>query len=264
MAPKRGLKSGVVYLIFLCAAISTAGQAPTRAPDIPRGPDGKPDLSGIWQVLNSAAWDLQDHSGALGLPPGQSVVEGGMIPYQPAAAAKQRDNFEHRDTDDPAEVTCYLPGVPRATYMPFPFEIIQTPKLIVFSYEFAHARRNVFTDGSSHPSGFPDFWMGDSRGRWEGDTLVVDVTNLDDRTWLDHAGNFHSNALHVVERYTLIDPTHIMYEATLEDPKVFTRPWKISMPLYRRVEKNVKILEYECVHYLQDKRYGNAKPVGVP
>ena len=106
--------------------------------------------------------------------------------------------------------------------------------------------------------------MGDSRGRWEGDTLVVDVTNLDERTWLDHAGNFHSDALHVVERYTLIDAGHIMYEATLEDPKVFTRPWKITMPLYRRIEKNARILEYECVHYLQDKRYGNAKPVGVP
>jgi hypothetical protein len=147
--------------------------------------------------------------------------------------------------------------------MPFPFEIIQTPKLVVFSYEFTHARRHVFTDGSPHPQGFPDFWMGDSRGRWEGDTLVVDVTNLDDRTWLDHAGNFHSDALHVVERYTLIDAGHIMFEATLEDPKVFSRPWKISMPLYRRIDKNVKLLEYECVYYLQDKRYGNAKPVGV-
>jgi hypothetical protein len=262
MNPTCGPRRTAVILTLLCAAIPSIGRAQARG-DIPRGPDGKPDLSGIWQVLNSAAWDLQDHSGALGLPPGQGVVEGGTIPYLPAAAAKQRDNFEHRDTDDPAEVTCYLPGVPRAIYMPFPFEIIQTPKQIVFSYEFAHARRHVFTDGSSHPQGFPDFWMGDSRGRWEGDTLVVDVTNLDDRTWLDHAGNFHSDALHVVERYTPIDAGHIMYEATLEDPKVFSRPWKISMPLYRRIDKNVKLLEYECVYYLQDKRYGNAKPVGV-
>jgi hypothetical protein len=259
---RRGLRLRAGSLLLLCAAIPAVGQAQAREPSIPRGPDGKPDLSGIWQVVNSAAWDLQDHSAALGLPPGQSVVEGGTIPYLPAAAAKQRDNFEHRDTDDPAEVTCYLPGVPRATYMPFPFEIMQTPKLVVFSYEFTHARRNVFTDGSPHPAGFPDFWMGDSRGRWEGDTLVVDVTNLDDRTWLDHAGNLHSDALRVVERYTPIDAGHIMYEATLEDPKVFTRPWKITMPLYRRIEKNAKILEYECVYYLQDKRYGNAKPVG--
>ncbi len=267
MTPKRGPILKAVALALLCAAIPAVGQAQARAPNtspnVPRGPDGKPDLSGIWQVLTSAAWDLQDHSAALGLPAGQSVVEGGTIPYLPAAAVKQRDNFEHRDTDDPAEATCYLPGVPRVTYLPFPFEIIQSPQLIVFSYEFAHARRNVFTDGSPHPSGFPDFWMGDSRGRWEGDTLVVDVTNLDDHTWLDHAGNFHSDALHVVERYTPIDAEHIMYEATLEDSKVFTRPWKISMPLYRRIEKNVKLLEYECVYYLQEKRYGNAKPVGV-
>ncbi len=147
--------------------------------------------------------------------------------------------------------------------MPFPFEIIQNPKLITMSYEFGHARRSIFTDGTPHPDGFPDFWMGDSRGRWEGDTLVVDVTNLDDRTWLDHAGNHHSDALHVVERYTLTDPDHMLYEATLEDPKVFTRPWKISMPLYRRMERNVKILEYECVQYIQDQKYGNAKPVGA-
>jgi hypothetical protein len=263
MTPQRGLSLRAMFLMLLFAAAPASGLAQARASDIPRGADGRPDLSGIWQVVNSAADDLQDHSAALGLPPGQSVVEGGPIPYQPAEGAKQRDHFKHRDTDDPAEATCYLPGVPRATYMPFPFEIIQAPKVVVFSYEFAHARRHVFTDGSPHPTGFPDFWMGDSRGRWEGDTLVVDVTNLDENTWLDHAGNFHSDALHVVERYTPVDASHIIYEATLEDPKVFTRPWKISMPLYRRIEKNIKVLEYECVYYLQEKRYGNAKPVGV-
>jgi hypothetical protein len=262
MTPTRGSGFTAALLTLLCA-IPASIQAQAGASTFPRGPDGKPDLSGVWQVLNSAAWDLEDHTGGLNLPPGQSVVEGGTIPYLPAAAAKRRDNFEHRDTDDPADVTCYLPGVPRATYLPFPFEIIQTPKQVIFSYEFAHARRHVFTDGSPHPSGFPDFWMGDSRGHWEGDTLVVDVTNLDERTWLDHAGNFHSDALHVVERYTPIDSSHIMYEATLEDPKVFTRAWKITMPLYRRIEKNARIFEYECVQYLQDKRYGTAKPVGA-
>jgi hypothetical protein len=148
-------------------------------------------------------------------------------------------------------------------YMPYPFEIIQTPKLLLMNFEFAHARRNIITDGAPHPDGFPDFWMGDSRGRWDGDTLVVDVKNLDERTWLDHAGNYHSDALHVVERYTLVDSAHIQYEATLEDPKVFTRPWKISMPLYKILDKNAKTLEYECVYYLQDEKYGNAKPVGV-
>jgi hypothetical protein len=249
-------------MMFLLASISVSGQ--TSAHALPRTADGKPNLNGIWQVMNSAAWDLQDHTGALGIPPGQSVVEGGQIPYRPEAAKKKQENFTHRATDDPAEATCYMPGVPRATYLPYPFEIIQTPKLIAVSYEFGHTRRNIFTDGTPRPEGFPDFWMGDSRGRWEGDTLVVDVRNLDERTWLDHAGNFHSDALHVVERYTMIDPDHILYEATLEDPKMFTRPWKIGMPLYRRIEKNVKLLEYECVYYLQEERYGKAKPVGFP
>jgi hypothetical protein len=256
MTPERGPRLMAVLLMFLCAAIPAVGQAQAVAPNIPRGPDGKPDLSGVWQVLNSAAWDLQDHSGALNMPPGQSVVEGGTIPYLPAAAAKQRDNFEHRETDDPAEVTCYLPGVPRATYMPFPFEIIQTPKLVVFSYEFAHARRHVFTDGSPHPTGFPDFWMGDSRGRWEGDTLVVDVTGFNDQTWFDRAGNFHSDALHVVERYTRVSPDVMSYEATIEDPKVFTRPWKMSMPLYRRQEPNAQLMDFKCVEFVEELMYG--------
>jgi hypothetical protein len=263
MTPQRGWRLRHASFVLLCVSIPALAHAQTKSSDLRRGPDGKPDLSGIWQVLNSAAWDLQDHSASLGVPAGQGVVEGGAIPYQPAAAVKQRDNFEHRETDDPVEVTCYMPGVPRATYLPFPFEIIQTPKLVVFSYEFAHTRRTVSTDGSPHPTGFPDFWMGDSRGHWDGDTLVVDVTNLDDRTWLDHAGNFHSDALHVVERYTPIDASHMTYEATLEDPKVFTRPWKIRMPLYRRIDAGLKILEYECVYYLQDRRYGGAKPAGA-
>ncbi|HEY1239568.1 MAG TPA: hypothetical protein VGF16_03380 [Bryobacteraceae bacterium] len=218
---------------------------------------GKPDFSGIWQALNTAAWDLQDHSGALGLPPGQGVVDGNEIPYQPWAAARKQENFAKRRTADPAEASCFLPGVPRATYMPYPFEIVQTPKLIAITYEFAHALREIPMDGSAH-SDLTDTWMGDSRGRWDGNTLVVDVTNFNDQTWFDQAGNFHSDALHVVERYTLADRDHILYEATIEDPKVFTRPWKISMPLYRRVEKNGKLLEYECVFYLQEEKFKRA------
>ncbi len=218
---------------------------------------GRPDLSGIWQALNTAAWDLQDHTGALGLPPGQGVVEGGDIPYQPWAAAKKQQNFAARRSADPTEANCFLPGVPRATYMPYPFEIAQTPKLIAITYEFAHALRQIPMDGSAH-SDLSDTWMGDSRGRWDGATLVVDVTNFNDQTWFDHAGNFHSDALHVVERYTLADHDHLLYEATIEDPKVFTRPWKIRMPLYRRWDQNAKLLEYECVFYLQEERYKNA------
>jgi hypothetical protein len=256
-----GSHADLVLATCLWMAIPLLGQAPARG--LPRTADGKPDLNGIWQVLNAAAGDLEDHTGALHAPPGQSVIEGGEIPYRQDALKKKQENFAGRAKYDLAEAACYMPGVPRAMYLPFPFEIIQTPKLIAMNFEFAHARRNIITDGTPHPDGFPDFWMGDSRGRWEGDTLVVDVTNLDERTWLDHAGNYHSDALHVVERYTMIDPAHLQYEATIEDSKVFTKPWKISMPLYKILDKNAKILEYECVYYLQDEKYGNAKPVGV-
>jgi hypothetical protein len=246
---------------ILCLMETPAlAQAPAAKATAPRRTaDGKPDLNGIWQALNTAAWDIQDHGGQLGVPPGQGVVEGNEIPYQASALAKKKDNFANRKTADPTEVNCFLPGVPRITYMPYPFKIAQTSKAIAFSYEFAHGLRIIQMEGNHpDPNSFPDTWMGDSRGHWEGDTLVVDVRNFNDQTWFDQAGNFHSDALHVVERYTLADPDHINYEATIEDPKVFTRPWKMTMPLYRRVEKNMELLEYECVFYLQEERYKNA------
>jgi len=223
---------------------------PAAAQAVRRTPDGKPDLSGIWQVLNTAAWDIQDHTATKGVPAGQGVVEGNEIPYQPAAAAKKRENFQNRATADP-ETKCYLPGVPRITYMPYPFQIVQTPKQITILYEYVHAVRNILMD-SQHPRGPIEWWMGDSRGRWEGDTLVVDVVHFNDQTWFDRAGNFHSELLHLVERYTPIDASHINYEVTIEDSKVFTRPWKMSMPLYRRTERNVQILEYECYAYEEE------------
>lgn len=243
----------VASIALLPMPLASEAQAPTST--LARtSSDGKPNLNGIWQTLNTAAWNIQDHAGQLGVPPGQGVVEGNEIPYQPWAAAKKKENFANRRTADP-DAKCFLPGVPRATYMPFPFQIVQTPQYVTIMYEYAHARRIIYTDGTRHPEGALDFWMGDSRGRWEGDTLVVDVTNLNDQTWFDWAGNFHSEALHVVERYTPDGRDRIMYEATIEDPKVFTRPWKMSMPLYRRAEKNIRLLEYECVIYLQDERF---------
>jgi hypothetical protein len=241
--------------ILVCGLLLSMGAA---GQTVRRTADGKPDLNGIWQALNSAAWDVQDHSGQLGMPPGLGVVEGNAIPYQPWAAAKKKENFANRAAADPTEASCFLPGVPRATYMPFPFEIAQTPKAIAIAYEFAHGLRSIPMDGSPHPDGLPDTWMGDSRGRWDGDTLVVDVNSFNDRTWFDHAGNFHSDALHVVERYALANADHISYEATVEDPKVFTRPWKMSMPVYRRVDKNARLLEYECVFYQQEEKFKNA------
>ena len=237
------------------AAQSAAARPQSKGP---RTADGKPNFNGVWQVLNTANWNIQDHSGELGVPPGQGVVDGNEIPYQAWALAKKQENYAKRATADLTESECYLPGVPRATYMPYPFEIVQTPRSIAIRYEFAHAVRTVAINGSSHPEGFPSTWMGDSRGRWEGETLVIDANNFNDQTWFDRAGNFHSDALHVVERYTLTGPDHILYEATITDPKVFTGPWKMSMPLYRRAEKNVKLLEYECVFYLQEQRYGSA------
>ena len=258
---RRILGPVVLVSALSLAALPAAGQnqsAKVSGTAIRRTADGKPDLSGVWQAVNSAAWDIQDHSGQLGVPPGQGVVEGGEIPYLADSMAKKKDNFAHRATADPAEANCYQPGVPRATYMPFPFEIVQTPKQVAILYEFAHAVRNIPMDGTPHPDGLPDTWMGDSRGHWEGDTLVIDVRNFNDQTWFDHAGNFHSDDLHVVERYTLSGADHIQYEATIEDPKVFSKPWKISMPLYRRMEKNARVLEYECVFYRQEEQFRDA------
>ena len=217
----------------------------------PRTPDRKPDLNGIWQVLGTAHWNLEAHSATEGVPAGFSVVEGGAIPYQPAALAKRNENFQNRMTADPIR-KCYMPGVPRATYMPFPFEITQTAKHIGIAYEFAHATRTIFLDGTPHMDDL-DFWMGDGRGKWEGDTLVIDTVSLGDQTWFDQAGNFHSDALKVVERFIPIDATHINYEVTFDDAKTFTRPWKMNMTIYRRVEKNLELLDYECAEHVYQK-----------
>jgi hypothetical protein len=254
--------------IIALAAIPSAAQTPAyRAP---RTADGKPNLNGIWQVLNTANWDLQSHAAAVGpvsqlgavfaIPPGQGVVEGEQIPYLPAAAAKKKENAANWLKLDP-EVKCYLPGVPRATYMPYPFQIVQSPKVITFVYEYASAVRTISMDGTTKAP--VDSWMGWSNGHWEGDTLVVDVSGLNDKTWFDRSGNFHSAALHVVERYTPRSPETLNYEATIEDPKVFTRLWKISMLLYRRGEKNAQIMEYKCPEFAEELLYGHfrKKPV---
>ncbi len=238
----------------------SSGQAPAGAPAyrVPRTPFGQPDLQGVWQAVNTANWNIQDHSAELGMPAGLGVVEGNEIPYQPWALAKKQENYKNRATTD-TEANCYLTGVPRITYMPFPFQILQRPDLVTMLYEYDHATRHIYTNGTSHPAGHIPWYMGDSRGRWEGDTLVVDSTHFNDETWFDRAGNFHSDALHVVERYTAISPNHLMYEATIEDPKVFTRPWKISMPLYRRREPNMQLLEYKCVPFAEELMYGHLR-----
>ena len=233
---------------------------------MPRTPEGKPDLSGIWQAINTAAWDIQDHASSLasslGVPPGRGVVEGNEIPYKPAALEQKKKNSAKRDTDDPAFAKCLLPGVPRATYMPYPFEIVQNPNMVGIRYAFARAVRTIDLGGKSREwlEGWPDFWMGDSRGKWEGDTLVVDVRKLHEGSWFDHAGNFHTEEMHVVERYSPLDRDHIQYEATIEDPNVFTRPWKISFPLYRIIDKNFEVFEWDCRFDQDSEKYKDAIP----
>jgi len=264
------------WAVALLSAIAIAsiatrveGQVGARTARVyspPRTASGQPDLQGIWQVVNTAAWDIQDHSGQLfpglparfGVPAGPGVVEGNEIPYQPWAHARKQENYKNRLTADP-EAQCYLPGVPRITYMPHPFQIFQFPDRVVILYEYLHTTREIFTDGSRHPTLPVEFWMGDSRGRWEDNTLVVDVTLFTGETWFDRVGNFHSDALHVVERYTRTGPDHLLYEVTIEDPKVFTRPWKMRMPVYRRQEPNSQLLEFECYAYAREETAGDAK-----
>ncbi|MBI3048072.1 MAG: hypothetical protein HYY76_07140 [Acidobacteria bacterium] len=217
---------------------------PSAAPPVPRAAGGRPDLSGIWQALNTASWNIQDHQAEKDVPAGQGIVEGNEIPYLPWAAAKREENYRNRLTADPL-VKCSQPGVPRIMYMPYPFQIVQAPTYVAFLFEYAHTPRHIRLSGA-HPPGPIEWALGDSRGRWEGETLVVDVVHFNDQTWFDRAGNFHGEQMHLVERFTLTDRDHIQYEVTVEDPKVFSRPWKMTMPLYRRVEKNVQILDYVC------------------
>jgi len=246
--------AAIAAAVLWLALMPTRAQTPAASGSTYTGPrtaDGKPDLNGIWQTFSPAHWNLEAHTAEEGVPAGQSVVEGSDIPYRPAALAQRKANFEKRATADPL-TKCHLPGVPRIMYLPFPFQIVQTPKYVSMLFEYSNGTRVIYTDGSPHPPPL-DLWLGDSRGRWEGDALVVDVTQLNDMTWFDMAGNFHSDALHVVERYTPIDTNHVRYEATIEDPNVFTRPWKIAILLYRRLEPNLQILDYVCVDFVQRK-----------
>lgn len=271
----------VVAVVIATTAKRVAGQtpAPSRstvqfpaAYKAPRMSDGNPDLNGMWQQFTTAAWDIQDHPAAAGphpevmgvygaQPAGMGIVEGNEIPYQPWALVKKKENFEKRLTADPfhldvgdPEAKCYMAGVPRATYQPFPFRIIQSPSNMMIVYEYANVARIIHFGKMPPPP--VDSWMGQSVGHFEGETLVVTATGFNDRTWFDRAGNFHSEAMTVTERYTPVGPYHLMYEATIEDPKVFTRPWKIGFPLYRRMERNAEVLEFSCVEFVEPFLYG--------
>ncbi len=281
-----GLKIAALAVVMttatLCmfAAVATAGQTPSDESfppyTAPRTADGRPDLSGIWQSFTTANRNILAHSaqpgahsellGAWGASRGgDSIVEGNEVPYQPWAAAQQQENFENRtvvkvsndpsrfDTGDP-ELQCFRAGVPRANYMPYPFQIFQTPEQILVVYEYKGAYRTIDMDSDQEaPS---ETWMGWSNGHWEGDTLVVDVTGFNGHTWFDRSGNFHSDSLHVVERWTRVSPYHMRYEATIEDPNVFTRPWNMSFMLYRHVEENAQLVEFNCVPFVEELMYG--------
>jgi hypothetical protein len=253
----------VSALVLAAAAVAVTT---AQTPQIPRAKDGKPNFTGIWQVINSANWDIQTHSArsgpvialgaAFSIPPGIGVVEGEELPYTPAALKQKQENQANWLTRDP-EIKCYMPGIPRATYMPYPFQIVQSQNTVLMAYEFASASR-VIRMNSTEKSPAPA-WMGWSLGRWEGDTLVVEVTDHMEETWFDRAGNFHSDALKVTERYSLIDANTIDYRATIEDPKVFTKPWTMRMPIYRRRDPNAQLMEYKCVEFVEELMYGHLR-----
>jgi hypothetical protein len=277
----------VIVSLAVGAALGvTLMRGGSMAPKAARTADGKPNLSGIWQANNEAYWDLQAHEAragavtqpgvypnyqfarvaaapvvalgaAAGVPGSIGVVEGdGQIPYKPEAAALKKENGENWIDRDP-ELKCYLPGIPRAMYMPYPFQIVQSTNKVQMAFTFSNAARTIHLDKVEGPP--DDTYMGNSVGHWEGDSLVVDVTGFNGKNWFDRAGNFHSANLHLTERFTLMTPDAIRYEVTIEDPDTFTRPWKISMPLYRRLEANAQLMEYPCIEFAEEFLYGHVR-----
>ena len=238
---------------MLFAPVEAGSQQKAKAYKAPRTPDGKPNLQGVWSARNTAWGSVEAHGASYGIRAGHSVIvdpADGKIPYKPEALAKREENFKNREQADPLG-KCFLPGVPRVMYLPYPFQIFQTPAYVAIASEFGHATRTIYTNGTSH---YKDaaFWMGDSRGRWEGETLVVDVANFNAETWLDMSGNFHGEQMRVVERFTRVAADELRYEATITDPETFTRPWTIRMPLYLHREPEAQLFEYECHVYLED------------
>lgn len=276
------LKRGLVAT-FVTGAMAAGGAASgqeARTSTIPRLSDGKPDLNGLWQALGNAHWDIEPHVarpalamqpgpvvpvpadevlalGAVGsVPSGYGVVIGGEIPYLPEARAKRDENREHWLERDP-EIECYLPGVPRATYMPFPFQIFHSESKVFIAYEYAGATRDIYLEDPGPAQ--VDSWMGQSVGRWEGDVLVVEVTGLIADTWFDRAGNHHGPAMTVTERYEMIGPDHLIYEATIEDPDTFSRPWTVRMPLYRNIDPDARLGQFKCVEFVEELMYGHLR-----
>lgn len=250
----------------LIAALAICSIPAAAQNNAPKPTPNKPNLTGLWQAFGTADWDIQAHGaeagpfyqlGAIGaIPAGQSIVVGDEIPYLPRALEQKKKNLADRFKLDPV-VKCYMPGIPRAQFMAFPFQIIQSDKNILFAYEFGSENR-VVNMGKAQPA-VTDTWMGTSNGRWEGNTLVIDVTGFNGMAWLDRAGNFTSDALHVTERYSLLDANTMNYEATIEDPQTFSRPWKINVILYKHREKDARLLEFKCVEFTEELIYGDLR-----
>jgi len=255
---------GAFAAILALGALPAAAQ--TRTANLPAAVAGHPNLSGLWQSFGTADWDIQGHGaepgpfyqlGAIGaVPPGIGIVEGEEIPYLPAALEQKKKNLANRWKEDPV-IKCYMPGIPRANYMPFPFEIIESQKNILFAYEFGSENRVV--NMGKPEEAVTDTWMGTSNGHWEGNTLVVDVTGFNGMAWFDRAGNFASDSLKVTERWSLLDANTLNYEATIEDPKTFSRPWKVNVILYRHREPGARLLEFKCVEFTEELIYGDLR-----
>jgi len=257
-------------MICAVALVAFMDRALAQRPGIPRTSAGKPDLRGIWQALSEANWNLEPHVavqgpvetlGAIGaVAPGVGVVDGGKIPYLASALTQREANRAKRRTEDP-EAKCFLPGIPRATYLPYPFQIVQSDTGIMIVYQFAGAVRTIAMN--KKPAEAPvDSWMGFSNAHWEGDTLVVEVTGQN-ANWLDRSGNYASEARRVTERYTLTDADHIRYEATVDDSSVFSRPWTLRVPLYRRVEPGARLMDFRCVEFAEELMYGGLRKPGT-
>jgi hypothetical protein len=245
---------------FLFILLFLAPQAQTSAPKLTA--DGKPSFEGFWNnAAGSAPWDIEPHPAAFQVPAGEGVIidpADHKIPYKPEALAKRNDLRDNHSFDDP-QGHCAPSGLPRQTYTPFGFQIVQPRGAVVILYEAEHAYRVIRTDGSSHVPATVKMWQGDSIGHWEGNTLVVDSRNFNGRTWLDMAGNFTTESLHLIERFTPVDANTIQYEATLEDPTIYARPWTMRFPLRRVNQRGYYILEFAChegerdlQHYTED------------
>ena len=263
------LRSSMLMVLGIFVSLQVTAQGN----EFPRTPDGKPDFSGIWQAVSSAHYDIEPHAASEGphtglfgalsaIPAGLGILEQGRIPYNEQSLRQRDENRANAIEIDPL-AKCYMPGVPRANLLPFPFQIVQSREVILIAHEFAEANRILYVDQPEVESQV-DAWMGHSNAHWEGDTLVVRVTGQMPDTWFDQAGNFHSWEMVVEERWTAMSPNHIDYQATITDPNTFTQPWTIKLPLYRRMEPNMQLLEFKCAEFSEEYLYGEWRKPGTP